>query len=162
VHIYWLHKIKRLNDYSQLRKINIKWLNGYSQLTTLIVLILFIVMLATLIGSRWRDYESRIHSEIEHLALMLHNIFKHSVPLSVFSPKVAMSFRLPIWTRYVKTVDMVMEKVHNLVPKILQFDNDGLLKIMVNDIDKDIVIRIIADFIIAAGDTVRLLIYQYI
>lgn len=141
----------------------VKLILNESQLTTLInVLILFIVMLATLIGSRWRDYESRIHSEIEHLALMLHDIFKYSVPFSVFPPKVAMSLRLPIWTRYVKTVDMVMEKVHNLVPEILRFDNDGLLKIIVNDIDKDKVIRIIADFIIAAGDTVRLLIYQYI
>lgn len=118
-------------------------------------------MLATLIGSQWRNYEPRVRSEIEHVALMLHNIFKYSVPLSMWPAKLAMLLRLPIWTRYVKTVDTVMDKVHNLVPEILRLDNDGLLKIILNDIDKDKVIRIIADFIIAAGDTVRFLIYQY-
>lgn len=127
------------------------------------MLILFIVMLATLLGSRWRDYESRIHSEIEHVALMLHRIFMYSVTLSMIPAKLAMKLRLPAWTKFVKTVDMVLDKMHNLVPEMIRLDGDGLLKmIMNNGISDDKAVRIITDFIIAAGDTVRFLIYPYI
>lgn len=112
------------------------------------------VMLATLLGSRWRDYESRIHSEIEHVALMLHRIFMYSVTLSMIPAKLAMKLRLPAWTKFVKTVDMVLDKMHNLVPEMIRLDGDGLLKmIMNNGISDDKAVRIITDFIIAAGDT---------
>lgn len=125
------------------------------------MLIPFKVMLATLIGSRWRDCELRIRPQIKYVALLLHWIFVHSVTLSMIPAKLAMKLRLPVWTKFVKTVDMVLDKVQSLVPEMIQFDGDGLLKMIMNDgISDDKIVRIITDFIIAAGDTVRFLIYH--
>lgn len=67
-----------------------------------------------------------------------------------------MKLRLPAWTKFVKTVDMVLDKMHNLVPEMIRLDGDGLLKMIMNEgISEDKAVRIITDFIIAAGDTVR-------
>ncbi|XP_071558430.1 cytochrome P450 315a1, mitochondrial [Temnothorax nylanderi] len=112
------------------------------------------VMLASLIGSRWRDCGSGIRSEIEYVALMLHRVFIYSATLSMMPPKLAMKLKLPVWTKFVETVDTVLDKVQNLVPHLIQLDGDGVLKmIMNNGVDNDKVDRIITDFIIAAGDT---------
>lgn len=52
--------------------------------------------------------------------------------------------------------------MHNLVPEMIRLDSDGLLKMIVNEgIKDDKAVRIVTDFIIAAGDTVRFF-YQYI
>jgi len=49
-----------------------------------------------------------------------------------------------------------MAKVRSLVPDMISLSNDGLLWMMMNEgIRNDDVVRIIVDFIIAAGDTVR-------
>lgn len=118
-------------------------------------------MLATLIGSRWRNCEPQIRFELENVALMLHQIFMYSATLTIIPPKLAMKLKLPAWTKFVKTVDTVLDKVYNLVPEMIRPDDDGLLKMIMNNIDEDKAVRIVADFIIAAGDTVRFLIYQY-
>lgn len=113
-------------------------------------------MLATLIGSRWRDCESRMHSEIECVALMLHQIFVYSATLSMIPAKLAMKLKLPVWTKFMKTVDTILEKVRNLVPEMIRMSSDGLLQIIMSyGIHDDDAVRIITDFIIAAGDTVR-------
>lgn len=47
---------------------------------------------------------------------------------------------------------------NNLVSKLMSFNGDGLLNSILNvhDIPIDMVKRLIVDFIIAAGDTVRI------
>lgn len=111
-------------------------------------------MLATLIGSRWLDHEKQLRSEAKNLALMLHQIFEHSATLSMVPAKLAMTLRLPAWTKFVRAADTIMDKVCKLVPKMIQFDSDGLLRTMMsNGIRDDDAVRIVADFIIAAGDT---------
>lgn len=114
-------------------------------------------MLATMIGSQWRDCEPSLRSEIEHVAMMLHRIFMYSATLSMISAKLAMKLRLPVWNKFVKTVDTVLDKVRNLVPEMIKLmGNDGLLQMIINNgIRDDKAVRIITDFIIAAGDTVR-------
>lgn len=113
-------------------------------------------MLATLIGSRWQDWEPQIGSEMDYLALMLHQIFVYSVTLSMMPAKLAMRLRLPAWTKFVRTADTIMAKVHSLIPKMISLSSDGLLRMMMNEgIGNDDVVRIVADFIVAAGDTVR-------
>lgn len=120
-------------------------------------------MLATLIGSRWRDYERQMRSETQHLALMLHQIFMYSATLSVMPAKLAMRLKLPAWTEFVRTADTIMAKVRSLVPKMIHLDGDGLLQMMMsNGIRDDDTVRIVVDFIIAAGDTVCFSIHQYI
>ncbi|XP_050457807.1 cytochrome P450 315a1, mitochondrial [Cataglyphis hispanica] len=112
------------------------------------------VMLATLIGSRWRDCEQHLRPEAEHLALMLHQIFVYSSTLSMMPAKLAMRLRLPAWTKFVRTADEILVTVRNLVLKMIFLESDGLLRMMINDgIGNDDAIRIVTDFIIAAGDT---------
>ncbi|XP_011873848.1 PREDICTED: cytochrome P450 315a1, mitochondrial [Vollenhovia emeryi] len=112
------------------------------------------VTLATLMGSRWRGCEPQIRSEIEFVALLVHRVFKYSVPLMLIPPKVAMKLRLPVWTKFVKTVDAVLDKIHKLMPQIIQHDNDGLLKVLMSHgIGEDKIARIVTDLIMAAGDT---------
>ncbi|XP_011267156.1 cytochrome P450 315a1, mitochondrial [Camponotus floridanus] len=112
------------------------------------------VMLATLVGSRWRDWKPQIGPETEYLALMLHRIFVFSATLSMMPAKLAMRLRLPAWTKFVHTADMIMAKVRSLVPDMISLSSDGLLWMMMNEgIHNDDVVRIIVDFIIAAGDT---------
>lgn len=115
-----------------------------------------------MIGSRWRDCKPQLRSEIDYVAMMVHQIFEYSATLTIIPPKLAMKFKLPIWTKFVKIVDTVLERVHNLVPKMIQLSNgDGLLQMITNyGICDDMAGRIITDFIIAAGDTVRFIYYQ--
>lgn len=112
-------------------------------------------MLAILTGSRWQDWESQIGPEMDYLALMLHQIFIHSITLSMMPAKLAMRLRLPAWTKFVHTVDTITAKVHSLVSEMISLNSDGLLWMMMNEGIRNDVVRIVADFIIAAGDTVR-------
>ncbi|XP_011153998.1 cytochrome P450 315a1, mitochondrial isoform X2 [Harpegnathos saltator] len=112
------------------------------------------VMLAILMGSRWPDCKQQMASRYEHLALMLHQVFEQSVVLSMMPAKLAMQLRLPIWKKFVTTADTILDMVRVMVPELLQLGGDGLLSLMVNDgIRGNDAIKIIADFIIAAGDT---------
>lgn len=87
---------------------------------------------------------------------MLHQVFEQSVMLSMVSAKLAMRLKLPRWTKFVATADMILDTVRVMVPELIQLGGDGLLSMMVNDgIRGHDAIRIITDFIIAAGDTVR-------
>lgn len=116
-------------------------------------------MLATLIGSRWRDCERQMRPEAADLALMLHQIFEYSATLSMIPAKLAKRLKLPAWTKFVRTVDTILNKVCNLVPEMTRLDSDGLLHTMIKEgIHDDDAVRIVADFIIAAGDTVHFLI----
>lgn len=70
--------------------------------------------------------------------------------------KLAMRLRLPAWTKFVRTADTIMAKVRSLIPDMISLSSGGLLEMMMNEgISNDDLIRIVADFIIAAGDTVR-------
>lgn len=94
--------------------------------------------------------------ETEYLAQMLHQIFVYSTTLSMMPAKLAMRLRLPAWTKFVRTADAILVTVRNLVLKMIVLDSDGLLRMMINEgIRDDDAVRIVTDFIIAAGDTVR-------
>lgn len=108
-------------------------------------------------GSSWYRNKQRMAAEYEYLALMLHQILKNSATLSMLSTKLAMRFKLPMWTKFVAAADAVFDTVGNLVPEIIRLKGDGLLQVMMNaGIGDDDAVRIIGDFIIAAGDTVHL------
>lgn len=113
-------------------------------------------MLATLMGSQWSNCKSQMRPEAEHLALVLHEIFVYSASLSMLPAKLAMKLKLPVWKKFVRAADAILDKVHKLVPEMTRLNGDGLLSMMMNNgiCDGDAV-RIVADFVIAAGDTVR-------
>ncbi|KYM95608.1 PREDICTED: cytochrome P450 315a1, mitochondrial [Cyphomyrmex costatus] len=113
------------------------------------------VMLAAMIGSQWHVCEPRLRYDIEDIAMILHQIFTYTSSLSMLPAKLAMKLRLPVWNKFVKAADSVLEKVRKLVPEMIQLsDNDGILQMILNnDIRGDKAVRIICDFVIAAGDT---------
>ncbi|XP_032686386.1 cytochrome P450 315a1, mitochondrial [Odontomachus brunneus] len=112
------------------------------------------VMLAILMGSRWPDCKQQMASRYEHLALMLHQVFEQSVMLSMMSAKLAMRLKLPRWMKFVATADTILDTVRIMVPELIQLGGDGLLSMMVNNgIHGHDAVRIITDFIVAAGDT---------
>lgn len=59
---------------------------------------------------------------------------------------------------YIYTFFFFFFVANNLVSKLMSFNGDGLLNSILNvhDIPIDMVKRLIVDFIIAAGDTVRI------
>ncbi|XP_018310004.1 cytochrome P450 315a1, mitochondrial [Mycetomoellerius zeteki] len=113
------------------------------------------VMLAAMIGSRWHVCEPRLRCDIEDLATILHQIFTYTSRLSMIPAKLAMKLRLPVWNKFVQAADEVLDKVRKLVPEMVRLsDNDGLLQTILNNgIRGDEAVRIICDFVIAAGDT---------
>ncbi|KYN21367.1 hypothetical protein ALC57_06293 [Trachymyrmex cornetzi] len=113
------------------------------------------VMLGAMIGSRWHACEPRFRRDIEDVATTLHQIFTYTSRLSMIPAKLAMKLRLPVWNKFVKAADEVLDKVRKLVPEMIQLsDNDGLLQMILNNgIRGDEAVRIISDFVVAAGDT---------
>ncbi|XP_011346824.2 cytochrome P450 315a1, mitochondrial [Ooceraea biroi] len=111
-------------------------------------------MLATLMGSKWRNCEQQMRLEAEYLALILHDIFVYSSTLSMLPAKLAMKLKLPVWTKFVQAADAILAKLHKLVPDMIRLNGDGLLATMMeNGIRDEDATRIVTDFIIAAGDT---------
>ncbi|XP_017887309.1 cytochrome P450 315a1, mitochondrial [Ceratina calcarata] len=111
-------------------------------------------MMATLMGSSWRTYKKQLSRDFEKLARMLHKIFEHSTALSIIPAKLAMNLRLPVWRKFVESVDTAFEIVRILVPEMIKLGGDGLLKRMKEEgIRDEDAMRIVTDFILAAGDT---------
>lgn len=111
-------------------------------------------MMATLMGSSWRDHRKQLSRDFEKLARMLHKIFEHSTALSIIPAKLAMNLRLPVWRKFVESVDTAFGIVRILVPEMIKLGGDGLLKRMKDEgIRDEDAIRIVTDFILAAGDT---------
>nr|ARN17927.1 cytochrome P450-4 [Cephus cinctus] len=113
------------------------------------------VMLATLMGrNKWEEYGPNIMRKSENLAKNLHRIFEYSATLSLIPAKLAMRIKLPIWKKFVGSIDEVMEIVRILVPEIIRLDGDGLTKMILDEgVQGEDLVRIVADLILAAGDT---------
>lgn len=114
-----------------------------------------LVLLAAFIGSQWHDCKQQMECYTEKLATTLHCIFEYSSVLSIIPARLAMKLNVPAWRKFVETADTALKMLNILVPKMIQLGGDGLLrKMMDNGIMGDDIIRIVADFIMAAGDTV--------
>ncbi|XP_076232615.1 cytochrome P450 family protein sad [Calliopsis andreniformis] len=111
-------------------------------------------MMATLMGSSWHSCKHQLSRDVQKLAQTLYKIFAYSAKLSILPAKVAMNLRLPVWTKFVRSADTVFEIVRVLVPEMTRLGGDGLLKKMMDEgIRDEYAISIVADFILAAGDT---------
>ncbi|KAK2581866.1 hypothetical protein KPH14_002329 [Odynerus spinipes] len=111
-------------------------------------------MLATLMGSTWFRNKEEIARDSENLARTLHKIFEYTAELSVLPAKLAKTLKLPAWNKFVKSADLALGIVRMLVPKMVHLGGDGLLQRMMDEgIRDDDLVRIVTDFIIAAGDT---------
>lgn len=113
-------------------------------------------MLATLMGSSWHSCKEQLSRDEEKLAKTLYKIFEYSAKLSTMPAKLAMTLRLPAWTKFAESADTAFEIVRILVPEMTRLGGDGLFKKMLDEgIQEEDAICIVTDFILAAGDTVR-------
>ncbi|XP_071856198.1 cytochrome P450 family protein sad [Bombus fervidus] len=111
-------------------------------------------MMATLMGPCWHFYKEQLSRDFEILAQALHKIFEYSAKLSIIPAKLAMNLRLPVWRKFIASVDTAFEIVRVLVPEMIKLGGDGLLKKMMDEgIQAEDAICIVTDFILAAGDT---------
>lgn len=105
--------------------------------------------------SAWYENSEKLQTEAKKLSKILHNLFLYSVRLSSLPTKLAVKLNLPWWTKFVKCLDDAMDILKILIPEMCQMEGDGILKTMVSEgIQDDDLFRIVADLIIAAGDTV--------
>ncbi|XP_033212668.1 cytochrome P450 315a1, mitochondrial-like [Belonocnema kinseyi] len=111
-------------------------------------------ILATLIGSTWITHKTQILREADDLAVFMYKIFKYSSRLNVISAKKAKDANFPWWNLFARNLDDVLKKVTDVLALMTRLDSDGLLKNMIDaGIKNEDLVRIVADLIIAAGDT---------
>ncbi|XP_051164989.1 cytochrome P450 315a1, mitochondrial isoform X2 [Leptopilina boulardi] len=119
-------------------------------------------ILATLIGSGWSYHKKQILMETGQLSIFLHKIFLYSSRLNVISASNAKAKNLFWWRQFVNVVDDTLATVKKTVLLLIKLNGDGLLHQMMSvGIKSDDLIRIVADLIIAAGDTEVLLMSLY-
>lgn len=113
-------------------------------------------------GSSWCNHKKQILAETGQLSTSLYKIFLYSSRLNVISARKAKEMNLLWWRQFVEVVDHVLNVVKKTVLLMTTLNGDGLLNDMVNaGINCDDLIRIVADLIIAAGDTVTSTIQFY-
>lgn len=124
-------------------------------------IIFFSAILATLIGSTWITHKTQILRETDDLAVFMYKIFKYSSRLNVISAKKAKEANFPWWNQFARNLDDVLKKVTNALSLMTRLNGDGLLKNMIDaGIKNQDLVRIVADLIIAAGDTVITFFYS--
>lgn len=121
-------------------------------------------MLATLTGSSWQAYKSRVNKETVDLARILHKIFSLSAKLSLLPTRLSMRLRLPVWREFCTVADEALRIVRDLVPEMARLEGDGMLSSMRKEgiTDERDLVRIVTDLVIAAGDTVSKRIFYFL
>lgn len=111
-------------------------------------------ILATLMGSKWCQCKEEILKETDQLPVILHKIFQYSSRLNVISAANAKKRNSLWWRQFVNAVDDAMAAVKHIVHLLIKLNGDGLLYLMMNaGIKSEDLVRIVADLILAAGDT---------
>lgn len=106
-------------------------------------------------GSKWCQCKEEILKETDQLPVILHKIFQYSSRLNVISAANAKKRNSLWWRQFVNAVDDAMAAVKHIVHLLIKLNGDGLLYLMMNaGIKSEDLVRIVADLILAAGDTV--------
>lgn len=103
--------------------------------------------------------ESRLSSLIVEFSETVEMVFEHSAPLMTFPPSLAKKWNLQIWQRFENSVTQTLNLANAIVDIGLQSINNqsriGLIAEMhALGMQPEMIKRIFADLIIAAGDTV--------
>lgn len=115
------------------------------------------VLIAILTGPKnYQRSKESLQPILEELASTVHLVFEKSVGLQIVPATLAHKFNLSAWKHFESAVDNALNKANTLVSLLL--DNypkgEGLLaKLQEENIERGVLIRIIADLILAAGDT---------
>lgn len=117
-------------------------------------------MIAVMAGSNYKMHCNKWNAIVQHLPANIHKIFLESGRMSLISAKYARACHLPVWKRFVNTVDISLSTARTLVLEMIascSSSSDGLLSEMLNTgVSEEDIIKVVADFIIAAGDTTAL------
>ncbi|XP_063221088.1 cytochrome P450 315a1, mitochondrial [Bacillus rossius redtenbacheri] len=114
------------------------------------------VILAVLMGEQYSRSRLAMEPLVTRFAAVVQRIFQESSKLALLPPKMAAALRLPVWRRFVAVVDEALSSANELVTGLIPRcrGSDGLLGAMLSeDIEHPDLVRIVADLILAAGDT---------
>ncbi|XP_067011206.2 cytochrome P450 315a1, mitochondrial [Anabrus simplex] len=114
------------------------------------------VLLAVLLGAQYEVQRHQLEPAVHQLSLVVHRVFEESAKLSLIPARLAAKLHLSVWTNFVQTVDQALDGANRLVRQVVPLceHGEGLLGRMLQEgIELPDVIRIVADLILAAGDT---------
>ncbi|GFV51451.1 cytochrome P450 315a1, mitochondrial [Trichonephila clavipes] len=106
------------------------------------------------------ESESQLHEFVHQVQ----QIFKESATMAIIPPKLASTFRLPVWRRFESAADTALEMARGYVEqRIAEIDQErktdkpigGILRYLLDipNIVQNEIVNIVADLILAAADT---------
>lgn len=115
------------------------------------------VLVCILLGETcYNKNNKQVEKMVRHLGETVHLVFETSAKLALIPAKLAATYKIPAWRRFEYSVDQALRSASHLVEYMLeQFpEGDGLLHRMQEEqMNTSELIRIVADLILAAGDT---------
>ncbi|KAI4464268.1 cytochrome p450 family 4 [Holotrichia oblita] len=115
------------------------------------------VMVAILVGAKNFDrIQKSHHNDLEHLAKTVHLIFHTTSKLQLIPANLAHHLGLSRWKMFEDSVTTALNTAKNFVTQILHetAEEDCLIsKMLQENLQEDLIIRIITDLVLAAGDT---------
>lgn len=116
------------------------------------------VLVSVLMGAKaYQKNRMNLEEKLTKLASIVNLVFQTTSKLALIPSSFASRFKIPRWNRFVRSVDNALYGANDLVSDLIEnyrLDPDGLLpKLLNEDIEKENVKKIIADLILAAGDT---------
>ncbi|XP_059480622.1 cytochrome P450 315a1, mitochondrial [Neocloeon triangulifer] len=117
------------------------------------------VLVANLVGGdKFAEHSSAIRRlpGLRGLSEQVRQVFCESSKLSLLPARVARAIRLPAWARFERAVDHAVHGASSLVLDLLPFSRggDGMLeRMLAAGVELSDTVRIVADLILAAGDT---------
>lgn len=116
------------------------------------------VITAVLLGcDGYRNSKERLNGLLATLASTVSRVFETSVKLQLLPATLAATLQLPVWKRFVRSVDDALTTSNSLVTTLLDEcgTNNGILKRMVDEenLARSEIVKLVADLILAAGDT---------
>uniref|UniRef100_A0A182MK14 Cytochrome P450 n=1 Tax=Anopheles culicifacies TaxID=139723 RepID=A0A182MK14_9DIPT len=115
------------------------------------------VVLSVMLGASFSKCQqsAEFRQLVEQFSSVVYDIFRYSSELMNIPPAIADRLNVQPWQQF----EQVVPETIRLATEIIEFgiansqSNDGLLDLMVQKLDKPLMMRIFTDFIIAAGDT---------
>lgn len=109
-----------------------------------------------MLGTPFISHHKSLSNEITELSKVVHKIFDYSVALSLLPINLSIEQKHPAWTGFVETVTQSLNLASVLCDKMEKVNGNGLMAILREEsLSTDLIKRIVIDFILAAGDTVR-------
>lgn len=152
----WLEGACRVANENLLKKISAKC-EFVENLETILYQWSLDVITAILVGAKQFGEVRETHGvELDNLGTIIHRIFATTTDLQLLPATLSYRLGLSRWKRFEDSVTQALTSTEDLVRQILNGNpsEDGLLsKMTKEEIDERLIVRIVTDLILAAGDT---------